>query len=221
MSSASMKSSYIFAILVISVGAIDGQCDGSAYQHHCSPSNKEHGISCQHCHLSSKVAAPECPTLCGTVLLVIILASEDAHMVVVPTKPGDVKAVKPSTAVAKTGGASIASHVIAALRSLDVHSAQGTLLAVRYTIPAGCGPLLEPLVTLLKFSALHILVPRGMAVEAPVMVAFLASYANVFLFVAPQFPWQTVLGDLATVGTGLSVFCPGLVQTKAFIFILC
>ena len=89
--------------------------------------------------------------------------------------------------VAKLCVASVAGHVITPSGSLDVHLTERTFLTVCDTgMCVSFGPLGELLVSLSELPAGHVVVPGGVATEAPVMVALLALDPNIFLSEPPS-----------------------------------
>lgn len=125
--------------------------------------------------------------------------------------------VHPSTLVAKFSSATIAGHVVAPGRSLDVDTTQWTLLTVGSAPGSGLCPLLEGLVTFLELPASNQRVPWSMAVKAPLKLTLAASYIDILCPVASESSRDFALCQKTTIGTSLArtvfiFFLPQLVK---------
>lgn len=199
-------------VLVILVPPVCRQSHHAHHHHHSQSRHKEDRVAHQHGQLGSQVAPTQGLPLGGPVLLVVVLAAKDAEPVVMVPEQREA-IVETSALVAELRLAPVAGHVIAARRALDVDAAERAFLAVCRTLCVlGLCPLLEVLLSLLELPAGGVLVPGGVAAEAPVELACAAGDVDILRPEAPDPFRQLVLRDEAAVGAGFLAAVPRVPQ---------
>ena len=207
---ATVQSVSVLLEFVQSIATVNRKSHGTHYHHNGNACHKQNWIASQHGHFCSKVAATKRFPLDRFVCAVVVAAAKYTHSLVVVSKAGDFD--ETATAfVAEVRAAAIARHVVAAGRALDEDAASGTFLAVGDSVWSVCAPLLELLVAFCELFAGYVLMPWGMALEAPFNAAIFALNLYVFFMESPHFASrELVFGDVAAVWASFPVsiaFC--------------
>lgn len=191
---------------VQSVATVDRQDKNSSCNKNSGSTYKQDGIASHRGHLCPQVSPTDRLPLKRAILFKVLLAAKDAQVIVVVTESRNLNET-PTALVTEVSVTSVASHVVAAGRALDEHSAYRTLLTVGDTtlVPSLC-PHMEQLLAPFELLAGEVLVPGGVAVVAPLVIAPDALYLHVLFLESFEFELREfVLSDKATVRASLLV----------------